>query len=310
MRIARRSVGTVGNDADVTATTYQDWKIIGGNTDNAFDINSSSGEITVADASQLDYETEPNSYNLSITVSDGSTTSSAETVTINVTDLNDNTPVITASQSFSVDENSANASSVGTVVVTDADVTATTYQDWKITGGNTDNAFGIDSSSGEITVADASQLDYETDPNSYNLSITVSDGTNTSSAETVTINVNDLNDNTPVITASQIFGIDENSEDDTVVGTVEVSDGDVTATTYQDWKITGGNTDNAFGIDSSSGEITVADGSQLDYETDPTSYNLSITVSDGTNTSSAETVTINVNDLNDNTPVISASQSA
>ena len=304
------SVGTVVvTDADATATTYQDWKITGGNTDNAFDINSSSGEITVADASQLDYETEPNSYNLSITVSDGSTTSSAETVTINVTDLNDNTPVITASQSFSVDENSANASSVGTVVVTDADATATTYQDWKITGGNTDNAFDINSSSGEITVADASQLDYETEPNSYNLSITVSDGSTTSSAETVTINVTDLNDNTPVITASQSFDINENSEDDTLVGTVEVSDGDVTATTYQDWKITGGNTDNAFDINSSSGEITVADASQLDYETEPNSYNLSITVSDGSTTSSAETVTINVTDLNDNTPVITASQS-
>ena len=304
------SVGTVVvTDADATATTYQDWKITGGNTDNAFDINSSSGEITVADASQLDYETEPNSYNLSITVSDGSTTSSAETVTINVTDLNDNTPVITASQSFGIDENSANATSIGIVAATDADVTTTTYQDWKITGGNTDNAFDINSSSGEITVADASQLDYETEPNSYNLSITVSDGTNISSAETVTINVTDLNDNTPVITASQIFGIDENSEDGTVVGTVEVSDGDVTATTYQDWKITGGNTDNAFDINSSSGEITVADASQLDYETEPNSYNLSITVSDGTNISSAETVTINVTDLNDNTPVITASQS-
>ena len=304
------SVGTVVvTDADATATTYQDWKITGGNTDNAFDINSSSGEITVADASQLDYETEPNSYNLSITVSDGSTTSSAETVTINVTDLNDNTPVITASQSFGIDENSANATSIGIVAATDADVTTTTYQDWKITGGNTDNAFDINSSSGEITVADASQLDYETEPNSYNLSITVSDGTNISSAETVTINVTDLNDNTPVITASQSFDINENSEDDTLVGTVEVSDGDVTATTYQDWKITGGNTDNAFDINSSSGEITVADASQLDYETEPNSYNLSITVSDGTNISSAETVTINVTDLNDNTPVITASQS-
>ena len=303
-------IGTViATDVDTSPTTYQDWTITSGDTNTAFAIDSSSGEITVADASKLDYETEPTSYNLSITVSDGVNTSSTETVTINVNDLNDNTPVITASQSFSIDENGENGASIGTVAATDGDATATTYQDWKITGGNTDNAFGIDSSSGEITVADGSQLDYETDPTSYNLSITVSDGTNTSSAETVTINVNDLNDNTPVITASQIFGIDENSEDGTVVGTVEVSDGDVTATTYQDWKITGGNTDNAFDINSSSGEITVADASQLDYETEPNSYNLSITVSDGSTTSSAETVTINVTDLNDNTPVITASQS-
>ena len=304
------SVGTVAvSDADVTATTYQDWAITGGNTNNAFAINNSTGELSVADASQLDYETTPTSYNLTITVSDGANTSSAETVTINVNDINDNAPVITASQSFSVDENSANATSVGTVAVSDADATATTYQNWTITGGNTNSAFAIDSSTGEITVADASRLDYETEPNSYNLTLTVSDGTNTSSAETVTINVNDLNDNTPVITASQSFSVDENSANATSVGTVAATDADATATTYQDWTIAGGNTNSAFAIDSSSGEITVADASQIDYEATPTSYNLTITVSDGANTSSAETVTINVNDLNDNTPVITASQS-
>ena len=304
------SVGTVAaTDADATATTYQDWTIAGGNTNSAFAIDSSSGEITVADASQIDYETTPTSYNLTITVSDGANTSSVETVTININDLNDNTPAITASQSFSIDENSANATSVGMVAAIDADVTATTYQDWTITGGNTNNAFAINPSTGEISVADASQLDYETAPISYNLTITVSDGVNNSSAETVTINVNDLNDNLPVITASQSFGIDENSVKGTSVGTVVATDADATATTYQDWTITGGNTNSAFAIDSSTGEITVADASQLDYETATNSYNLTITVSDGTNTSSAETVTININDLNDNAPVITASQS-
>ena len=294
------SVGTVVvTDADVTATTYQDWKITGGNTDNAFDINSSSGEITVADASQLDYETEPNSYNLSITVSDGSTTSSAETVTINVTDLNDNLPIIDVSQSFSIDENSANTTSVGTVVASDSDVTATTYQDWKITGGNTDNAFDINSSSGEITVADANQLDYETEPNSYNLSITVSDGANTSSAETITINVNDINDNTPVITASQSFDINENSDNGTSVGTVGFTDADSDAVNTFTWTITGGNTNDAFAIDPSSGEITVNTSSELDYESGTILYTLNLTVSDGASISEAENITINILDVSE-----------
>ena len=302
------SVGTVAaTDADLTATTYQDWTIAGGNTNNAFAINSSTGEITVANSSELDYESGATSYTLSLTVSDGTNTSSAETVTINVNDLNDNVPVITASQNFSIDENSANATSVGTVTATDGDATATTYQDWKITGGNTNNAFAIDPSTGEITVATSSQLDTETTP-SYTITLTVSDGVNISSAETVTINVNDLNDNAPVITASQSFSVDENSANGVSVGTVVATDADTTATTYQNWTITGGNTNNAFAINDSTGELTVNTSSELDTETTP-SYSLSITVSDGANTSSAETVTINVNDLNDNAPVITASQS-
>ena len=304
------SVGTVvATDADATATTYQDWTITGGNTGNAFAINPSTGEITVATSSELDYESGAILYTLSLTVSDGTNTSAATEVTININDLNDNLPVITASQSFSINENSANATSVGTVLATDADATATTYQDWKITGGNTNNAFAINPSTGELSVADASQLDYETTPTSYNLLVTVSDGETTSSAETVTINVNDLNDNTPIITASQSFNVDENSANDTSVGTVMATDADVTVTTYQDWEITGGNTSNAFAIDSSSGELTVADTSQLDYEDGAISYTLSLTVSDGANTANAETVTININDLNDNTPIITPSQS-
>eukprot|EP01029_Cantina_marsupialis_P026909 TRINITY_DN737_c0_g1_i3.p1 TRINITY_DN737_c0_g1~~TRINITY_DN737_c0_g1_i3.p1 ORF type:complete len:2244 (+),score=214.02 TRINITY_DN737_c0_g1_i3:8645-15376(+) len=72
----------------------------------------------------------------------------------------DETPVITASQSFNVDEDAANSTSVGTVLVNDADA-ETTYSNWTITGGNTDAVFAINSTSGEITVADNSNLDFE-----------------------------------------------------------------------------------------------------------------------------------------------------
>ena len=292
-------------DADVTATTYQDWTITGGNTNNAFAINPSTGEISVADASQLDYETTPTSYNLLVTVSDGETTSSAETVTINVNDLNDNTPAITASQSFSIDENSANATSVGTVAATDADATATTYQDWTITGGNTNSAFAIDPDTGELTVNTSSELDTETTP-SYSLSITVSDGANTASAETVTINVTDLNDNTPIITPSQSFDIDEASANGTSVGTVAFSDADSDAVNSFTWTITAGNTNNAFAIDPSTGELTVNTSSELDYESGTILYTLSLTVSDGATTSAAEEITINILDVYEHDPVPSA----
>ncbi|WP_081782333.1 cadherin domain-containing protein [Prolixibacter bellariivorans] len=299
-------VGTVDvTDQDITSTTYHDWTITGGNTDNAFGISASSGEITVTNSSALDFGVNP-SFTLVLTVNDGTNTSAAESVTINLNDINDKAPVITADQNFAIDENSDNSTIVGTVAATDPDA-GTTFQYWTIVSGNTDNAFAINSSTGEITVATSTALDKETTP-SFTLSLTVSDGANTSAEQTVVITLNDLNDEVPVITADQTFSIDENSANGSSVGTVLATDGDVTATTFQNWTITDGNTNGTFTINGSTGEITVAKSTELDREV-VTSYTLTVTVDDGVNTSDAQTLIVNVNDVNDVLPVITASQS-
>ena len=49
------------------------FSITAGNTGNAFAINS-SGQITVADASKLDFESSTKSYSLTVQVNDGVTT--------------------------------------------------------------------------------------------------------------------------------------------------------------------------------------------------------------------------------------------
>ena len=182
-------VGTIlATDTDA-GTTFSNWTITEGNGDGIFAINSSTGEITVTDNTKLDYETKT-SYSLTVTVSDGTNTSAGETVTVNVNNINDNTPVITASQSFNVSEDATNTTSVGTVAATDADL-ATTLSDWTITEGNGDGIFAINSSTGEITVTDNTKLDYET-RTSYYLTVTVSDGSHTSSSETISITINDV----------------------------------------------------------------------------------------------------------------------
>ena len=322
---ATTAVGTVlATDGDVTATTFQTWTITAGNTDKdgdstlPFAINASTGAITVNDAGDLDRE-QTTSFTLSVTISDGVHTSASQTVTINLTDVNDVTPVVTANQSFNVAENSAATTAVGTVLATDGDVTATTFQTWTITAGNTDKdgdstlPFAINASTGAITVNDAGDLDRE-QTTSFTLSVTVSDGVNTSAAQTVTINLTDVNDVTPVVTANQSFNVAENSAATTAVGTVLATDGDVTATTFQSWTITAGNTDKdgdstlPFAINASTGEITVNDAGDLDRE-QTTSFTLSVTVSDGVNMSAAQTVTINLTDANDVTPVVTANQS-
>ncbi|MDN5212994.1 cadherin domain-containing protein [Fulvivirgaceae bacterium BMA12] len=231
-----------------------------------------------------------------------------------VTVINDdNTPVITAGQSFNIPENLTNSSSVGTVIATDIDA-GTTFQSWVILSGNDDvdndmiAPFTINASTGQITVSDSGDLDFESGTTSFTLSVTVSDGANTSVAETVLVNVNDVNDIIPVITAGQSFTIDENLANTTSVGIIAATDGDVTATTFNNWLITSGNDQGVFAINASTGEITIADNSNLDRE-NSADFTLTLTVDDGVNTSAGETVLISVNDVNDVSPVIAVSQS-
>ena len=96
---------------------------------------------------------------------------------VGAVDINDNPPVITPGQTFNVAEDVANTTSVGTVLATDID-TVGTIQDWAITAGNADGIFTIDPASGEITIADNTNLDYEV-TTSYVLTLAVGDGVNT-----------------------------------------------------------------------------------------------------------------------------------
>jgi hypothetical protein len=293
----------MATDPDATAV-LQNWQITGGNTGDAFEIVAATGQIRVLTMAALDIETTP-VFNLTVTVSDGTHTSAVETININLTDVNEFTPVVTGGQSFNVDENSANSTVVGTVLASDQDANSV-LQSFTITGGNTNNAFAISSSTGVITVADSNELDTETTP-SYTLQVTVSDGTNTSTAENVVITVNDVNDNAPVVDADQMFAIDENLANMSVVGTLTAQDADSTAV-LSGWNIVSGNTGGAFALNAASGQLTVANSNALDREMVAT-FTLMVTVSDGTNTSAQQAVTVNLNDVNEFTPVVDGGQS-
>ncbi|MBI9087201.1 MAG: DUF2341 domain-containing protein, partial [Desulfobacterales bacterium] len=280
------SVGTV---AATDGGTIQDWSITSGNEDGIFQIDASTGEITVADNTNLDRETTA-SYSLGITVSDGANTSVVETVAITITDVNEDAPVVDAGQSFNLVEGTAEGTSVGVVTATDADA-GTVYQDWTITSGNGDGIFQIDSNTGEITVVDNTNLDRETTAG-YTLSVTVSDGVNTSVVEIVTVTITDVNDTAPVVDAAQSFDLVDDVVNGNSVGTAMVTDAD-TGTVYQDWTIVSGNGDGIFAIDGNTGEITVADNTNIDYLV-TNRYQLILTVSDGVNTSAGETVTVDI----------------
>ena len=97
--------------------------------------------------------------------------SSASTSTDNIVAFdNENTAPVVNDQMFSVAENSANGTVVGTITASDPDLPANTLT-YAVTGSP---AFAVNSVTGEITVADSNLLDFETTPN-FMLTATVMD---------------------------------------------------------------------------------------------------------------------------------------
>ena len=232
-------------------------------------------------------------YELDIIAADDDGATYEKEITINVTD-NNTQPVVTNSQTFTVAENASTGTTVtgnnGIIAATDAD--GDNLSNWTIVSGNGDGKFALNASTGAITTAGA--LNYET-TTSYTLTVKVKDGQVFSATNTVTINVTDVNDIAPVVVDTS-FTINENVATGTATGTPRATDADATSTTFSSWAIASGNDAGKFAINSSTGAITTA--GTLNHE-EVANYTLGITVSDGTNTSSAGTISIAITDLNE-----------
>ena len=248
---------------------------------------------------EMVYDDQP--YTLDIVATDDDGATYEKELTINVTD-NNSLPVVTSSQTFTIAENANNGTAVsgnsGAIAATDADGDG--LSNWTIVSGNDAGKFALNASSGVITVAGG--LDYET-TTSYTLTVKVSDGSVFSATKTITINVTDINDLAPAVVDSS-FSINENVASGTSAGTPRATDGDGSSTTFSGWTITSGNAAGKFAINSSTGAITTA--ASVNHE-ETSSYTLGITVSDGTNTSSAGTINIAINDLNEKPEAIAQS---
>lgn len=265
-------VGTV-SASDPDAGQILSFTILSGNTNGAFSINSSTGKIVVANSAAINYETNP-IFTLVVKVQDNGTgsLSSQATVTINLVNLNE--PPIISNQSFSINENSPNGTLVGTVVASDPDAGQTLS--YTILSGNTNGAFAINSTTGSLIVVNSSALNYEV-ITSFTLVVKVQDnGTGTlSSQANVVINILNINDAPNV--NNQIFSIEENPLNGTSIGTVEAFDEDDNQfITYQ---IIGGNTGNAFYINSATGKLLVANANMIDYESNSV-FQLLVSVAD------------------------------
>ena len=217
------------------------------------------------------------SDSFTFTVSDGSLSSAAATVTITVNAVND-APVAN-SQSVETDEDTA-------VLVTlsgfDADGDVVTYSVGQPAGGSLSGS--------------APNLTYTPDKNfngSDSFTFTVSDGSLSSAAATVTITVNAVND-APVANSQSV----ETDEDTAVLVTLSGFDADGDVLTYSIGQPAGGS------LSGSAPNLTYTPDENFNG-----SDSFTFTVSDGSATSSAATVTITVNAVND-APVITSATTA
>ncbi|RNF53082.1 DUF4347 domain-containing protein, partial [Marinomonas hwangdonensis] len=293
---------TVTFDEAVTGVDVSDFSLFGGASGTVASISGSGAtyQVTVNNISgdgSLRLDIKASGTGITDTVSNaiGAGFTSGDTLTI------DNTaPVVTASQAFNLDEGMVADTVIGQVKATDTNGVS----QFLIQSGNDNGYFAIDNN-GVVTLTSvgAAAIDYET-ATSYTLDIVATDAVGqASSAAAVTISINDINDNAPVFSSAATASLAENTVVTTPVYTAAATDDDGTpaynSVTYS-LKATGDH--DAFTIDTATGEVKLK--AAADYET-KSSYSFTVIASDGMR-SVEKGVTVSVNDLNDNTPVITS----
>ncbi|WP_165357237.1 hypothetical protein [Flagellimonas olearia] len=240
----------------------------------AMNIDANTGEITVSDASLFDFETNP-LLTATVSIVDAQNPVS---VTVN---LNDVLEITIQDFTVTVDENPNDGQVLGNIQANGNGTLS-----YSITAQSPVGAMAINTGTGELTVLDPNLFDFETNP-VITADISVTDGTESISA-TATINLNDVDE---VSATNTNLTIDENPSNGDVIGVLQASGSNLTYT------ITFQNPAGAFNINQNTGELSVADETLFDFETNPNML-ATISVSNGTQTVSANAF-VALNDLNE-----------
>jgi hypothetical protein len=201
-------VGSI-NTAPTGLASLLRFNLTGQTPSAGFTVDTTTGEVRVADSAQLDFETRP-SFSLQVAVSLQGAPGFNFPVTVTVA-LNDrNEAPQAAAQSFSVLEGSANGTAVGSFLATDVDAGANGTLSYAIVGGSGQTVFAINAGSGAITVSNAAGLTVAGSP--YTLQVQVSDGgaPALSTTATATITVTNIND-APSFTPGGNISVNEDS---------------------------------------------------------------------------------------------------
>jgi Ca2+-binding RTX toxin-like protein len=290
---------------DQDATGSLQFFIVGGGDASKFTIDPSTGVLsfdTAPDAETPSSAAGTNDYEVVVQVADGdpnlpSTPIDTQTITVQVTDVDEVAPVFTSADSASVDEGST---TVTTIVANDASGAVT----YALGGGGDNDLFTIDAATGHLAFKAAP--DRETGQQSYVVTILASDGTN-ETTQTLTVAVTDVNEapaGLAVGTPLQLLENDAAPAGGTVVATVSVlgdPDGPGPFSAYS-YAVAGAQ---ASKFELVEGNLFLKAGESVDAEA---SLDLTVTatnVDDATHVVT-QTLTLAVTDVDDAAPVITS----
>ncbi|XP_041850205.1 LOW QUALITY PROTEIN: protocadherin Fat 3a [Melanotaenia boesemani] len=267
---------------------------------HTFSIDSNTGWISTR--KDLDHETNP-SFMFSVVASDLGETlslSSTTTVTVSVSDINDNPPKFIENRYFgSVKESDPPGEVVAVLNTRDDDSSAVNqHVTYHITGGNDRGVFALGLVQGECKMYVKGPLDRE-ERDLYVINVTASDGLFVSQT-VVEVTVIDTNDNSPICDQARYTAyIPEDLPVNSVLLRVGATDADVGISGQIQYSLHGHGSQD-FSINPDTGEIKSA--VSLDYEVTP-SYRLVAQATDGGGQWCHAEVHLAVTDVNDNPPI-------
>ncbi len=280
-------IGRVSSENDLGETARYSFN---DNAGGRFTIDSASGIISVLDDTLIDYE-KAVSHSVSVLVEDGTGHSSLQDFTINLLNVNE-IPFNVQLSNNTLLETATGGVLVG-VVTSDNDIgELPTYTLLNDAVGR----FRIDATTGELFVNNGVSFDYESGFTNFNISVRAEDGTGNFFDQLFTINIEDVNE-VPLSIQLSNQNIAENSVNGSLVGTVSSINDIGEAPQYSLLN----DADGRFGINAINGEISVIDGSRLDFETNA-QHAIQVLVEDGTGLSSTKDFVIGVTDVDETPP--------
>ncbi|XP_068682166.1 uncharacterized protein [Montipora foliosa] len=292
-------------DADFGNYSIVTYSLLDGEYSGKFSIDASSGNITLI--GELDHEN-TSKIILRIQATDGEFCTNM-TLSINVTDVNDNYPYFSQSwYSATIFENISIGFSVINVTAQDKDSGSNGELTYSLVQGTNDTdalvseTFSVNSSNGAITTLkkielNAFQVEYR-----FQVEATDNGIPNKTVSTNVTIIVTDINDNPPIFISRNYTSVKENVANGTIIFQVEAVDADFGNNSIVKYNLSG-KYSGKFAIDDSSGNITLI--GELDHE-NTSKIILRINATDG-KFFTIMNLSINVEDVNDNYPYFSQS---
>ncbi|MGE6101928.1 cadherin repeat domain-containing protein, partial [Aeromonas salmonicida] len=268
-----------------------------------FNIDAATGAVTLT--GNPDHETKP-SYSFTVITTDAAGNASEQAVTLNINDLDDVAPTITSAATASaINENSGAGQVVYTATSTDSGDVSTGSTSYSLKAGADAELFSIDVATGTVTLT--GNPDHES-KGSYSFTVVATDAAGNASEQTVTLNINDLDDVAPAITSgATASAINENSGAGQVVYTATSTDSGDLSSGSTSYSLKAGTDAGLFSIDASTGAVTLI--GNPDHETKP-SYSFTVVATDAAGNASEQVVTLNVNDLDEVAPSITSGTTA